>query len=447
MSGIFGSTTVEVAIGLFFVYWLLSIVCSTIQETIAAVFKWRAQDLEKGLLNMLCDGDIAFQVLNHPLITAMGNTRAETAVIRGASGGSSGQPSGGSGQQNVSSGGWVLGKQYAGKPSYIPARTFTTALFDTLAPSTGGPLTIERLRREAEQRVTSKGEGAVISQSLLAIIEQSRDPAVLFENVDRVKKSVEAYRTDPADPATTTAKQELLSKLSLAQTIDDLQHALDDMQDGPLKTHFSNAVQALKAQVDTAQVKLETVRQNVENWFDHSMDRVSGIYKRRAHTWLLCLAFILTFSLGADTLAMARMLAANSTLRSAIVSQAGAAVATPATTGTQAAGAGASLPPSTESKQVVSDLHEVESLFGYQGVIPPPGDTDVNGQPIPPADWWEGYAKAAFLKLIGMSLTAFAVSLGAPFWFDLLQKLVNVRSSGPKPEDREKQQSASQPSS
>jgi hypothetical protein len=40
----------------------------------------------------------------------------------------------------------------------------------------------------------------------------------------------------------------------------------------------------------------------------------------------------------------------------------------------------------------------------------------------------------AFMKLIGLSLTAFAVSLGAPFWFDLLNKLVNVRAAGKPPE-------------
>jgi len=37
------------------------------------------------------------------------------------------------------------------------------------------------------------------------------------------------------------------------------------------------------------------------------------------------------------------------------------------------------------------------------------------------------------LKLVGWLLTAFAVRQGAPFWFDLLNRLVNVRGSGSKP--------------
>ncbi|MEM1358535.1 MAG: hypothetical protein AAGF89_10060 [Bacteroidota bacterium] len=36
-------------------------------------------------------------------------------------------------------------------------------------------------------------------------------------------------------------------------------------------------------------------------------------------------------------------------------------------------------------------------------------------------------------KIFGFILTALAVSLGAPFWFDLLKKLVNIRSSGARP--------------
>ena len=38
-----------------------------------------------------------------------------------------------------------------------------------------------------------------------------------------------------------------------------------------------------------------------------------------------------------------------------------------------------------------------------------------------------------FSKLLGYILTALAISLGAPFWFDLLKKLVNIRSAGNKP--------------
>ena len=37
------------------------------------------------------------------------------------------------------------------------------------------------------------------------------------------------------------------------------------------------------------------------------------------------------------------------------------------------------------------------------------------------------------MKILGLLLTAVAVTQGAPFWFDLIKKLSNPRSSGPVP--------------
>jgi hypothetical protein len=40
--------------------------------------------------------------------------------------------------------------------------------------------------------------------------------------------------------------------------------------------------------------------------------------------------------------------------------------------------------------------------------------------------WW-------FWKVLGIIVTALAVSQGAPFWFDILQKAVNLRLAGNPP--------------
>ncbi len=36
-------------------------------------------------------------------------------------------------------------------------------------------------------------------------------------------------------------------------------------------------------------------------------------------------------------------------------------------------------------------------------------------------------------KVVGLLITTAAASLGAPFWFDLIQKLVPLRAAGAKP--------------
>jgi hypothetical protein len=45
----FGSDVLEVAIGLIFVYLLLSVICSAINETIEVWLKKRGADLERGI--------------------------------------------------------------------------------------------------------------------------------------------------------------------------------------------------------------------------------------------------------------------------------------------------------------------------------------------------------------------------------------------------------------
>jgi hypothetical protein len=46
------------------------------------------------------------------------------------------------------------------------------------------------------------------------------------------------------------------------------------------------------------------------------------------------------------------------------------------------------------------------------------------------------------LKLIGLLLTAVAASLGAPFWFDILNKFMNVRAVGASPDEAPRRPSA-----
>ncbi len=43
-------------------------------------------------------------------------------------------------------------------------------------------------------------------------------------------------------------------------------------------------------------------------------------------------------------------------------------------------------------------------------------------------------------KIIGLILTIFAISLGAPFWFDVLNKIVSIRSVGLSPEEKKEKE-------
>ena len=278
----FGSTIIDVAIGLMFVYFLLSVITSHINELLAQWFRWRSADLEEGIRNMLADPDLANKVWNHPIIRSL-------AVRAGRD------------------------------PSYIPANTFSLALFDSILPSSGGPTAFESMRAQV--------------MSL---------PSV-------------------------SARDTLLQLL------------------------------------DQANGNLADARAGVEGWFNSAMDRVSGAYKQRILVVTLFVSIVITGLFGVDSIALANTLWDEPGLRSAV---AGAATA-------------------TSSNQNATNLQDAIKALNANNL---------------PVGWgsfpttWDEWLR----KVMGLILTTLAVALGAPFWFDILKKVVNLRGSGPAPQEEKR---------
>jgi hypothetical protein len=69
-------------------------------------------------------------------------------------------------------------------------------------------------------------------------------------------------------------------------------------------------------------------------------------------------------------------------------------------------------------------------------------NTEIRDANSPPIGWasdpheiraWPGDRQGRIYKIFGIFFTAFAITLGAPFWFDLLNKIINLRFSGNPP--------------
>ena len=154
-------------------------------------------------------------------------------------------------------------------------------------------------------------------------------------------------------------------------------------------------------------------RRAVESWYDDAMERVSGWYRRRVHlvTWVLAIAVAAV--LNADTVRIADHLWKDDTVRAAIVARA----ERPPSSTTE--------PPVAAVATNVDRLEQLQLPIGWS----------VEQQPEDGWDWFlTGWRKA-----FGLLLTAAALTLGAPFWFDLLGKVARVRSAGARPAKAEKQ--------
>lgn len=169
--------------------------------------------------------------------------------------------------------------------------------------------------------------------------------------------------------------------------------------------------------LDAADGDLERARKNVEAWFNSSMDRVAGWYKGRSQAVIFALGLLLVFLLNADTLAIGNSLAGNAALRQSLVSAAEYSMK-------HRAGDGKADTP----KVLMDKVEELQNLGQRMG-LPVGWDTD-NPRTWPGRDWnrW-------LMKVAGLLMTALAIALGAPFWFDVLNKIMVVRSTV-KPEEK-----------
>jgi hypothetical protein len=157
------------------------------------------------------------------------------------------------------------------------------------------------------------------------------------------------------------------------------------------------------------------VRKRLEQWFDDAMERVSGVYKRTTQIIILIIACLVVLGFNVDTVRITRALLRDANLRTTVDNQANAIIdhykLEADTTKTFK-------DRSADADKGIGELSATKIPMGWSGV-PRPGDPDF--------DWWT--------TLAGWLLSMFALSLGAPFWFDLLGKLVNLRQTGTPPDE------------
>lgn len=263
----FNTTILDVAIGMIFVYLLLSLMCSAANEIIELLLKKRAVDLERGIRELLLPDsksggdDIVRKLYNHPLVNGLFGGKYEDSKI-------------------TSRIRYVWRTQL---PSYIPARSFALALMDlfgTPKPSSAAD--------SATQPPPSGTAGAT-------------------------PVNYEVKLTEPAPPPLAPgATNNPLTPLRKAIAGSDL-----------LKGEDTKGVQdALIALVDAAGSDVAKARENIENWYNNSMDRVSSWYKRRTQIVILIVGLFIAVTVNADTITMVRRLSTDKALRESLVSAA-----------------------------------------------------------------------------------------------------------------------------
>ncbi len=162
--------------------------------------------------------------------------------------------------------------------------------------------------------------------------------------------------------------------------------------------------------IDEAGGDFALFQNKIELWFDRTGDRSKGWFKRAVNNRLIILGFIVAAAVNADSILIFQRLADDPALRQAAVELATEQLK-PGTI---------QVPENPDEHPALEDIRkQVGSVAPFIGWS--------QEDPVAKA-WGSGWFWGALgIKLIGLVITAFAISLGSPFWFDLLQKLVNIR--------------------
>ncbi len=195
---------------------------------------------------------------------------------------------------------------------------------------------------------------------------------------------------------------------------------------GDLAKDLDAAYLVLRPHVVAARGDLDTSIARVAAAFGDVTQRSTGWFKRRMTKLLLAIGFVLAFVSNGDALRVAGRLTADPTMRKLAVELAPSVLAIqyPYSTDT-------TLSADSTKGAPVYHRNPMDSIM----VMSQAAGTLAGGWKGDPilADGhdrsWLEFLWQLILKGLGFAITAAAVSLGAPFWFDVLQKLANIRSA------------------
>lgn len=503
---------VDVAIGIIFVWIVLSLTTIQIQEWVSSKLDKRAKDMEVAIHEMLANPNLKDQFYDHPVIRGLSAKKRKAPskipawfykfpLLRGFT------------------------KEKRKLPSYIPSQQFAIALFDiALTANTESSLIqqgIFKLRDDLQKAKRMTGQEALIEElNLLAEFARSaaateagtaitlRTREILREKTEHFIENFNEHHKDIKldDNVVRLLKEGMaraleqakilkddMDKVVAAQTRGGMEQALEKAK--KFEGDMDKVVAAQAVETDTTLTKirrgvaalsvispevnqtlnallmnveeyagekeklLARARGNVEKWFDDSMDRVSGVYKRYSQNLALFIGFLIALFLNVDSISLTLYLWQDPSVRQALANQAEVFQLPPeqlkenpqqAMQNFRNQFSGLNLPIGWTLKNRNDPLFALPNTVSGAGCKASPKGTGYFGIPLfrysftnigPLKDMCLTPAQpdkftSLLVKLMGIVITAIAARQGAPFWFDMLKRVVNLRATGANPVEK-----------
>jgi hypothetical protein len=374
------SNILDIAIGISFVFVVLSVIASAVTEAISTVVSLRAVTLRRAIERLLKDQLITRRLYAHPLIDGL-TSDDDT------------------------------------DPAYIPSELFARALVDVIAAWDDTKDKIEPPEHWGMLKAIVLIPWRAVRRFFRNLWPRSNAPTqvpdVLLTDLEQLRARF--AKVQGIDPGVRAALTALLA-------------------DERVKTH-------------------DDAIHRIAKWFDQTMEGVGGWYKRTVTMLIAVVAMFIAVGLNVDTFVVVDNLAKDAVLRQSVATLVSASIKEEAdsvkTIEEAIADRKASLKATPEEaaraeedrktgellrRRVVGLKRSLDSLSVPMGWPEGPkwfcrnSETEMCDQRLLPVTFW-GWAR----RLAGWIFTAIAMSLGAPFWFDLLNKFVNLRAAAPPP--------------
>ena len=428
------SPIIEVIIGMIFIYSLLSIIVTQINTVVTNLLNTRAKHLKTGIQDLLTDPVVQAKFMAHPLIRLIEPKiqPEDTISAQAAEEVTTTEPC---------------------RLTWIDAGLFSQALMDILSANSERDIFTPLL--ETVEQVLFGAEKMRIREMIL----RYRGSGI---GLTELRNAVNGI-ADPVSREAITRDLAYLEQMRAELDLNNESSKLIPLLDGV--RHVDNPVlkKALETLLASAQ-SIEEAQDKLEFWFNNRMDQLSEMYKKNIQYMSLIIGVLLAVLLNVDSLFVANTLWNDPALREALVQTAQAQLESGELENSvtqsqealqQAQNNAESTPEPTmpvtgevDNTQTPSDTEQVQDSIqdllalrlpiGWEftalaggcepTVLGNPCDDSRNLWNLGPANnaAWFGIL---IRKLVGWAITVIAISQGAPFWFDLLNRIARGRSS------------------
>jgi hypothetical protein len=355
------SPIIDTILSLVVLFFFFSVLVSVIQEGTVPIFKTRGKMLSFAIHEVLNDKfnkNYGYLLYQHPQID-------------------------------------LLKRKHNELPSYIEASTFSKALIDLIAAestetiyrTTDTPSDVPAALASKTSQAVSVSKELQIKPELLPLLA-NRPMAMLTGSVSNHPRDIRLY--------------------------DRYMLGVESMQNSELKRLLQSFMAGRSFIKDMPDEM--ALQQQIEQWYNGYMERVTGWYKRQIRTNILFASIIVTLLLNLNFIVLAKTIYASGPLREALVAKAQTL---------------------SENPNAIKDLKkEFEKEESLQNI-----NVDyILGTKLPIG--WEGGKPLSYYfskevlnwtNILGWIIFALALTRGAPFWFDVMKKFVNVRNTGIAP--------------